>query len=289
LETGPSLNWQQLSDHDLQVFGRWLLPSIISRELTPHTHLIIAPHDRLHGLPWAALAVGGAKQPLVECCIPTIIPSLQSLGLLWERPPSPAVPRAAGLVVAAADFQGRRSPLPQALAEGHRLAAQLAPGGAHLLGQAATWPRMKELAGKDGLARFSFLHFAGHAFHDQVNGRLSGFSLHDRDVWLDEFWVLTPAPALVSLSACSGIQSRVYPGDEHVSLAVTCLAAGARHVIGSLWPVRDDDAMALMVEFYHYFLAGSSPAKALALAQRALAGQGLSTLRWGTFCCLGVP
>jgi CHAT domain-containing protein len=71
----------------------------------------------------------------------------------------------------------------------------------------------------------------------------------------------------VFLAACStGAVSDDY--DEALSLATSFLAAGARTVIGSLWPVPDDATALLMYLVHHYLRdAGCDPATALHRAQ----------------------
>jgi CHAT domain-containing protein len=118
---------------------------------------------------------------------------------------------------------------------------------------------------------------------------LSGISFYDRDVWLDELWDCAPWPALVTLAACNSSQSLVHEGDEHIGLTTTLLAAGARTVIGSIWPVRDEDAAGLLTAFYRNFLAVNQPAKALALAQREAVNQSEKLPGWSSFLCVGQP
>ena len=118
---------------------------------------------------------------------------------------------------------------------------------------------------------------------------LSGVALADQDVWLDQFAELAPLPDLITLSACSGNQSLMFEGDDAIGLTTTCLAAGARHVIGSLWPIRDEAAADLMTDFYRCFLAGKGAARALAEAQRAAAQRQPDYAGWGTFLCIGAP
>jgi hypothetical protein len=69
------------------------------------------------------------------------------------------------------------------------------------------------------------------------------------------------------LAACSthGIGGHY---DETFSLATAFLAAGARTVIGSLWPVPDEDTSTLMYLVHHYLHVGLPAADALHCAQR---------------------
>jgi CHAT domain-containing protein len=227
-----------------------------------------------------------------------MLPSLHSLTQLWERDAVRYRPVGDGLILAVSDFQGRHHPLPQTMREVEAM-SRACPGSQVLHDEAATWPAFYNLAAGQGLVHFSFLHMASHAFHDNVTGRLSGLALYDRDVWLDELWDCAPLPKLVTLSACSGSKSRLYEGDEHVGLVTTCLAAGAQHVVASLWPVLDQDAVNLMVAFYSYLTANQrvagpritayGVARALALAQRAAWQAGKAPTQWGGFCCTGLP
>lgn len=72
---------------------------------------------------------------------------------------------------------------------------------------------------------------------------------------------------LVCLAACwSNVSGRGY--DEAYSLATAFLAAGARTVLGSLWPVPDEATSLLMYMAHHYLRRESaSPAAALRQAQ----------------------
>ncbi|MFJ9741636.1 CHAT domain-containing protein [Streptomyces sp. NPDC101166] len=74
-------------------------------------------------------------------------------------------------------------------------------------------------------------------------------------------------PGLVCLAACwSNVSSRGY--DEAYSLATAFLAAGARTVLGSLWPVPDE-ATSLLMYMTHHFLRREAlpPSQALRRAQ----------------------
>ncbi|HLF25885.1 MAG TPA: CHAT domain-containing protein [Anaerolineae bacterium] len=274
---------------DLVTLGQLLLPPSIGQQLTPDTYLLIAPHRQLHRVPWAALLLDRDHHPLVQASIPAVTPSLHSLYQLWLRSSSPLPPRQNGLVLGISDFGNRLRPLPQVPQEIAALSNLLEGNGQYLVNAEATWPNLQALNRGSGLRNFQFLHVASHAFYDGVNGRLSGVALYDQDVWLAQFRELAPLPNLVTLSACSGNQSLLFEGDEAVGLTTTCLAAGAQHVIGSLWPVLDQAAASLMPNFYRHFLAGEEVARALAMAQRAKIEEKKDYAQWGSFVCLGAP
>ncbi|WP_326561239.1 CHAT domain-containing tetratricopeptide repeat protein [Micromonospora sp. NBC_01796] len=71
----------------------------------------------------------------------------------------------------------------------------------------------------------------------------------------------------VVLAACSsGVPGRTY--DEAFSLATVFLMAGARSVIGSLWPVPDEATSLLMYMLHHYLIVDRmGSAQALRMAQ----------------------
>ncbi|MBE1491928.1 CHAT domain-containing protein [Plantactinospora soyae] len=73
--------------------------------------------------------------------------------------------------------------------------------------------------------------------------------------------------AAVVLAACSSaVPGRAY--DEAYSLATVFLMAGARSVVGSLWPVPDEATSLLMYMLHHYLAVDRmGPAQALRLAQ----------------------
>ncbi|MBD0424522.1 CHAT domain-containing protein [Streptomyces sp. TRM S81-3] len=76
-----------------------------------------------------------------------------------------------------------------------------------------------------------------------------------------------PGPELVVLAACStNVSGRGY--DEAYSLATAFLVAGARSVLGSLWPVPDEATSLLMYMAHHYLhTEGLRPGAALRRAQ----------------------
>lgn len=279
-----------LSPADMALLGTLLLPEMVRDYLNPaaDTRLVIVPHRELHQIPWAALQPEGTDRALVQACVPVIVPSLQVLQLIWRRTnPQQMLDRQAGLLLGISDFQGSRPALPLIPAELDAIAQKAGRKSQVLLNTNATWSNLLALKNDSGLAGFGFFHIASHASHDTRTGRLSSIALHDREIWLDQLRELAPLPALVTLSACNGMQSLIYEGDEHVGLATTCLIAGANTITGSLWPVLDEAASTMMTRFYERFFAGESPAAALAKAQRVAIENGETLQHWASFICMG--
>jgi tetratricopeptide (TPR) repeat protein len=277
--------------NDLEILGRFLLPASLS-EISPDTHLLIAPHRGLHQVPWPALQPDFAAHALVDECIPCVVPSLHSLVTLWERASSRrGMDRRNGLLVGLSRFNGSHGDLPEVRAEVAALASRLGPEGKALSEEDASWQKLMELKGRDaaGLARFAWLHIATHFTPDRHTGRLGGIALRDGDIWLDQLRDLSPLPGLVSLSACNSNDSFLHEGDERVDLQTTCFIAGANTVIGSAWPVLDEAAAKLMAAFYDHYLAGLSPAKAAAHTQRQWIREGRGLRGWAGFICAGAP
>jgi len=72
-----------------------------------------------------------------------------------------------------------------------------------------------------------------------------------------------------------------------MSLGRAFLQAGAPGVVGSLWPLRDDDAAALFDGFYQRLAAGVPVGEALSGAGRALVSQGAPAAAWAGLVVLG--
>src|SRR5207248_1744214 len=73
---------------------------------------------------------------------------------------------------------------------------------------------------------------------------------------------------LVTLSGCDTGKAFIGGGDEQLGLGRAFLAAGARSLVMSLWPVEDQATTLLMQQFYQHLLDGETKAEALRAAQR---------------------
>jgi hypothetical protein len=74
-----------------------------------------------------------------------------------------------------------------------------------------------------------------------------------------------------------------------LGLARSFFAAGARTVIGSLWPVRDDHAKAFFNPFYASLAEGRTVGAAFHQAQQRLIDDGLPMEAWASFVLMGDP
>ncbi|MEU5537260.1 CHAT domain-containing protein [Streptomyces sp. NPDC020362] len=112
------------------------------------------------------------------------------------------------------------------------------------------------------------LHLACHASVAENARRSAYLSLHDGQLAAEE---ITGAGGerlgLVLLAACrSHVSGRGH--NEAYTLATAFLAAGARSVVGSLWPVPDEATSVLMFLTHHFLRThGEPPARALRRAQ----------------------
>jgi CHAT domain-containing protein len=94
---------------------------------------------------------------------------------------------------------------------------------------------------------------------------------------------------VVVLSACRTAGGSVLRGEGVLSLARAFFQAGAPAVVGSLWPLRDDEAAALFSAFYDELARGKSLGAALRGAQRSAVARGLPAAAWAGLVVMGDP
>ncbi len=101
----------------------------------------------------------------------------------------------------------------------------------------------------------SIVHFACHGWCATTSAQASGLRLADR--WLNrrEIRSLRLCADIVVLSACETGPGAV--GSDAVGLASAFLAAGAKGVLASLWPVRDDFCIQQMDTLHSLWHSGN--------------------------------
>lgn len=146
---------------------------------------------------------------------------------------------------------------------------------------------------QESLPSASLIHIACHSTYESQNLSKSGIELaHGQRLTLSKLTAGTgylKHARLVFLSSCeSGLSGSWFLADEFIGLPVSFLQAGAKGVIGTLWPVFDDAAMLICDKFYEYYLDEEglekvAPAEALAKAQYWLCNVSLKELQNSKF------
>ena len=257
----------------VKAFADMLLPQPgRGRELlTDKQHLFLSPHRVLHGLPLHALPWGDGL--LIEQFAVTYLPNLVNLQI--PAPPL-RLPRLLALGInqfkARKDDGGELTPLSNAEEEANEIGRLYQDAGSSttVLVSAAAIKR-KLLADEDGLQDVTYLHLATHGMDVKGDAPMdSELFLYDAKLTALEITDLPLTADLVILSACSSGQRAVkgrgldeLPGDDLFGLQAGFFAAGARGVVGSLWPVESKEAYKIMLAFHGGLLSGLPPARAL--------------------------
>ncbi len=266
-------------------------------------HLVIVPDGLLHRLPFAALRPSSAAPVVATSFELSLVPSI-TLWRSWSAArPEPVVPGA--LVLADPELPGgggeaagerawaitsgaSLGALPYARREGRAL-RRLLDGSALRIGEGAS-----ELALEQAdLSSYGVLHLAAHAVIDDTNPARSAVILSPggpkEDGLLQPFEIADLAldGKAVVLSACQGASGALFKGEGVMSLSRAFFQAGAHAVVGSLWPLRDDEAAKFFAAFYEELAQGTTTAGALAGAQRALIRAGAPTAAWAGLVTLG--
>jgi CHAT domain-containing protein len=139
-----------------------------------------------------------------------------------------------------------------------------------LLGEDASEASIKTL----NLANFNILHFAVHGASDPNHPAGSALVLgspvdetEDGILRACEVSGLGLTADLVVLSACDTAVGKLSGQDGTSNLVHAFLRAGARTVVGSIWPAEDRSTAHLMIRFYTYLARGMDKGSALRQAK----------------------
>jgi CHAT domain-containing protein len=267
------------------------------------TRLILVPDGPLHRLPFDALRPQRDAAPLASRYELEIVPSA-TLWLQWRRnPPRPGAQRALAFADPELEISGDRQAvvrnaalqqglsvgrLPHARRESRSLERHLGSVEA-LVGKQASERALKD---RD-LRGYDILHFAAHAVADESHPERSAVLLspgaegEDGLLQAREIEGLDLDGRIVVLSACQTAAGAILSGEGVLSLARAFFAAGARAVIGTSWPIRDEDAAVLFDAFYAKLGGGASLSQALAFAKTEAMQAGLPPAAWASLVLLG--
>ena len=152
---------------------------------------------------------------------------------------------------------------------------------------------------RDELGRHDILHFAGHAEGGGAGGA-GGLRLRDGELTaslLDQLRGRVDFPGLVFLNGCTSSDEaqRLAAGAGPTAaglagVASALLLGGSRHVIGTLWEVRDEVARICAAAVYRRLAAGDTIGAAQAAAREAIsAAHGEESLLWAAHVLYGDP
>jgi CHAT domain-containing protein/tetratricopeptide (TPR) repeat protein len=271
--------------------------------------LVVIPDDALHRVPFAALRSAPAEEPLVARYQIALAPSA-TLWLRWKRASPPVAARPA-LVLAdpilgdeartpsvrgaaqerggASVFGASLGALPHAREEGVSIVRRLGRRSELLLGRAASEQALKTTP----LDQFGILHFAAHAVVDEERPERSavflapGSASEDGLLQVREVVDLSMEGRVVVLSACRTARGSILRGEGVLGLGRAFFQAGSHAVVGSLWPLRDDDAALLFDVFYRRLDEGASLGAALRDAQRQAIRAGRPAAAWAGLVVMG--
>jgi CHAT domain-containing protein len=260
-------------------------------ELDPAvTDLVIVPDGPLHRLPFAVLRPHADAEPLGMRYRISLAPSAGTW-LHWRRqertsPEAPALalvdPELASSMAGGSEEEGSAAltrtahsgielgPLPHARREARSIARHLGRGARSVEGAAATEQFLKASMAK----RYAILHLAAHAVVNDQSPQKSAVVLassggdDDGLLTFSEVAGIDLQGSAVVLSCCRSASGIHLEGEGVLSLARAFFVAGSPAVVGSLWPLRDDEAAPLFDAFYREIGRGSSLAEALAAARR---------------------
>jgi CHAT domain-containing protein len=224
-----------------------------------------------HALPWSSGF-------LIETFAVSYIPNLSVL-LAPSRQPVLARRLIAGVGTFPANFG--LSSLPgveqelKGIAEAYRAAGAQSEATVVLEGTSAVRKQFAEWNRSGVLESFSCIHLATHGSSvlsvDTMDTPMESHLFLSDSAWDGlEISSLRLNPDLVVLSACNSGQRAVagrgfgeLPGDEIFGIQLAFAMAGAKAVIGCLWPTNDEVARAMMIDLHTRVARGCSPETAL--------------------------
>jgi CHAT domain-containing protein len=281
---------------------RDLLSPVLDRLPASVKRLVIVPDLSLHRLPFDVLRASSSDPPLAADYETTYAPS----ATLWARWRGMERPAATALAVADPDLEGgagrdrrrdalpwveglRQGRLPFARREAQAMIRHLGSGSRSITGSQASEHRIKALRSDE----FGVLHIAAHAVVDEDHPERSAILLapgapeEDGLLQMREVVDLDLDGRVVVLSACRSAAGTVMTGEGAMGLARAFFQAGARTVVASLWPLRDDEAAQLVDRFYAGLAAGGTVSHALAAARKDLLADGAPPAAWAGLIVLG--
>ena len=264
-----------------------LFATLFGAVRTEATRWVIVPDGPLFQLPWAALVPPGEGAPLAHRRELHLTGSAAQWLRLKER--SGAQPTRSVLAIADPSLSPSvgLEPLPWAAKEGHDATARFGPSATLLTGPEATIEAF--LGARPG--EHAVVHFAAHATVERDPTRsalmMAPDATYDGRLTADQITTLDIPGRAVVLSVCSSEGGPIVGTEGVFGLARAFFHAGARSVVATSWPLRDDEAAALLGRLSAHLSRGASVAEALRSAQEELRLQGLPPGAWAGVHVIG--
>ena len=248
----------------------------VRADLARARRLVVVPHGALHAIPFAALHDG--HKALIER-FEVHLAASATLATATDARAHDGAPRSdTMLVVGVADTLA-----PLIDAEVDAIAASIDRRRCTVVrGDDATAERVAR-----EMRRARTVHLACHGRFVDSLPAASGLRLADRWMPVREVVDLGLDADLVFLSGCETGRHAVDAGDELAGLGRAFLAAGARRLVVSLWPVRDHAAAELAVAFHRGISAGLRPSAALRESMLASRRHTPHPSCWAPFAVMG--
>ena len=268
-----------------------LIPLSLLRLAIEYRGLVVIPHGELHLLPWSSMRFEGRR--LFESLPVTVLPNASCLQVLGQRRPGPG---GAALIGAPGTREFRPlGELPLVEAEILTVGSILGPRVfATASGPEATQAAFRRIIA-DPAGTGGILHLACHGDFVADAPENSGLLLSDGRLDVADITRARITFDDVVLSSCaSGYRpTRVgdleLAADDAIGLPAAFLEAGARSVLVSIPPARDDAALDLMTRYYEFRSDGATPGRALQQAQQGLLRDGrMAAHLWAGFTVYGV-
>lgn len=246
-----------------------------------HDHMCIWPHGPLHYAPFHLLSVGG--KPLADSWTVSVVP-----GITMLAQPAPTGQINKRLVVAASSEGGRPFGLPSedaVIDQAKMIAALFADQP--MVNEEATARRFL-----DQIEGATCVHIAAHgsafdpapSFHHLY---LGGGKKDDRVFAHDIEHLDLRGVRLVTLSACESSLGRFDLGDNLWGLPGSFLRAGAKAIVGTLWPVGPEVAEDFFGRLYKAIAGDAGMLAAFRSAQQGSRTAYPRYRDWGAFSLLG--
>jgi len=244
----------------------------IADDLKRASHLIVAPHDFLHYLPFHALP-DSAGVPLVDRVTVSYTPSASVFYLCSAKQ---AATSGQSLIFGIPD------PAAPQIEDEVRAVSRVLPDSEVFMGKAATAQVLREKG-----AHSRFLHIATHGWFRQDNPMFSSISLGDAPLNLFDLYQLDLPCELVTLSGCGTGLNMVVGGDELLGLVRGLLYAGSQAVLVTLWDVNDQSTAEFMDIFYKALQAGKNKAESVQDAMAEIRRRYRHPYYWAPFVVVG--